>query len=66
MDSKPKIQWILSLQKRRVDVLSSTTKNVVSQWWLSKTRNYPCRKVVWKLMPNGEFGVKPMQYPMES
>jgi hypothetical protein len=67
MDSEPKIQWILSLRKRRVDVLSSATKNVVLQWWLFETRNSPCRKeVVRKLMPNGEFGVKPMQYLIES
>jgi hypothetical protein len=62
MDAADRFSWKLSVRKVRVDVLSSTTKAIVNQWWISETRMSPNRKeVVSKRLQAGVRDEKPAQ-----
>lgn len=67
MNSRERFQWVLSVRKVRVDVLSNATKNAVVKWWISETRMSPNRKeVVRKRIGPGDYEEKPTQYLLET
>jgi hypothetical protein len=51
----------------RVDVLSTSTKNITISWWVSETRMNPNKKeVVTRRVGPGKRDKKPAQYLLES